>query len=136
VKQFFSSFRFLVGLWAVIVVVWLFALYYNLFFLIWWFDIPLHFLGGVWACLFVRYVYVRCGLELQGNGNKIALFVFFVSSVMLIGVAWEFYEFIFDRYIYLAGYTRLAGVYENTLKDLFFDFIGAVVGYFISNHKV
>ena len=114
-KQFFSSFRFLVGLWAVIVVVWLFALYYNLFFLIWWFDIPLHFLGGVWACLFVRYVYVRCGLELQGNGNKIALFVFFVSSVMLIGVAWEFYEFIFDN----------MGSLSDTMADLFLDLAGA-----------
>jgi len=131
-KTIFNSFISVFVLWAVIVTAWLVGLYYNLFFAIWWYDIPLHFLGGMWTLLLARYVYRRSGLEIQGGGNKIALFIFFISFVLLVGVLWEFYEFISDRYIFLSGYTHLPGVYEDTLKDLFFDFAGAVTGFLLT----
>ena len=52
-----------------------------------------------------------------------------IGLVALVGVGWEFFEFIWDRFIWHAGFTYLPGIYEDTLSDLFFDLLGGATGF-------
>ena len=81
-----------------------------------------HFLGGVWVASLM--------FCLMRNGSS-PTFLYILGFVAFIGVGWEFFEFILDRYITMAGYTYLPGVYEDTLSDLFFDLFGGSFAYIL-----
>ena len=112
------------GVWAV-------TLAYGFHFEYWWVDVILHFLGGLWTFVLARYIAARYGLEISGRGKNLAALVLFISFVALVGVAWEWFEFFYDRYVFHTGFTYLPGVFEDTLADLFFDLFGALVGFLL-----
>ena len=119
--------------WVVIMTLWLFGLWIGLPYRLWWFDVVTHFIGGAWALGFFLFLSRWTGVSLFGEGNArwIAEYGALVGSVMMIGVFWEFGEFIADRYIFETGFTYLGGVFEDTLIDLFMDFLGASAGFLI-----
>ncbi|MBI4085675.1 MAG: hypothetical protein HY433_00280 [Candidatus Liptonbacteria bacterium] len=107
----------------------IFGWYYTVF----WFDIPMHIMGGVFiGALFVYLFRVR------HNFLKTESFLTFVilgvGFTVLVGVLWEFYE-LFTDVLIIKRYSILnapGGIHFDTLKDLFNDIVGGAiaVGFF------
>ena len=105
------------------------AIYFRLYYLFWWLDILHHFLGGLWLVLFFNFSIKHFKIMLTGDWRAAAFFLTLIGLVALVGVGWEFFEFIWDRFIWHAGFTYLPGIYEDTLSDLFFDLLGGATGF-------
>ena len=89
------------------------ALQFYWYYSITYFDMLMHFLGGVWAGLFFIYVfYVR--KEVLNSLFYIILFVLF------IGILWEFFEF------FMGTIARDSFDTGDTLSDIFFDLLGGL----------
>ena len=90
----------------------------NLYDLIWWIDIPQHFLGGLWVGLACLWLFAVARRPIPG---LLTLFL----MVFAIGIAWEIYEYVFGisygpMYVY------------DTAKDLLMDCVGALCAYAIA----
>jgi len=96
------------------------AMYFSWYWTLPWFDIPMHFLGGFWAFLFLNYLYLFTPL-----GKIASPAIFLVSGLIFIGLAWEIFEFVFDRIGELGVITI-----RDSIKDLIFDFLGGGAAYF------
>ena len=97
----------------------------NLYYELWWLDIPMHILGGfLFGLLSIdMYRYMAHENNKLNFNLKLNLYhvLFFVFS---IGVLWEIYEYIMGVYgIYLWGGPI------DTVKDIFDDLIGAAIAY-------
>lgn len=97
---------------------------------IWWFDMPMHFLGGIflgflalWFCSFL-FPRVFSQVSLATGASVVLAFVLFVGGL------WEGFEFLVDHYTVLRGFNFL-----DTISDLCFDVAGgtAVLVYLIFN---
>lgn len=85
----------------------------------WWFDIPMHILGGAVIAFFIVYGYKLLSLEEKSKGLT---FLSLVLSVFFVGVVWEVYEYVIDLM-----YTHLGWDPIDTGKDLIDDVIGASI---------
>jgi hypothetical protein len=85
-----------------------------------WFDMLMHFLGGVFVALAVGSVLTG---YLKNAENK-KVFWIILTSVLVVGLGWEVFEFSVQEIVKVTG---LADV-PDSLSDLFFDAIGAAVG--------
>ncbi|NCN52854.1 hypothetical protein GW950_00115 [Candidatus Wolfebacteria bacterium] len=93
-----------------------------------WLDIPLHFLGGVMVTAFFFYFLDKYPEVFDVRKNYLISLLFTASFIMLIGVLWEFYEFVADyiqRNILNSGLMEMQ--LEDTLFDLFNDLIGGIL---------
>jgi len=99
------------------------------FYSIWWIDTPMHLAGGAWTALFAIYIYNKY-FDFQKNKLFFQLIII-LSSVALIGVFWEFYEFILDVIIFkkYLFYNEPGYILFDTLKDLFNDLVGALISF-------
>ncbi len=79
---------------------------------IWYFDMIMHFLGGVWLSLAIIYFSPPQKADLS-YALKVLLAVF------AIGFGWEIFEVLIDRFITQDIFNLL-----DTLSDLFFDVSG------------
>lgn len=82
-----------------------------------WFDMMMHFLGGVWVAMFFLYVF-------KAPSTFARKFWVVISSVLVVGILWEVFEF---------GMGSIAGDAFNvrdTLSDIFFDLAGGCVAIF------
>jgi hypothetical protein len=80
-----------------------------------WLDLPMHFLGGLWAGLAVTW-----GLRLLlGRASFLAV----LAGIVTVGVTWELYE-------YMVGFQREANYALDTAIDLCLDSLGGVFGFF------
>lgn len=122
-KSIFESPRFIFLFLLLILISWGIVLYFRLYYIFWWLDMAHHFLGGLWLVLFFKFLFKRLGAD-PG-------FLKLLGTVAVVGILWEFAEFVWDRFIWRSGFTYLAGTYEDTLSDLFFDLIGGVVGFLL-----
>ena len=96
------------------------------FFLYWiysWFDIMMHFLGGMivvlssfWFFFQSRYVHL--------NQNIHNIIFVAISSIIFIGIGWEIFEIII-------GVPVIGDFVLDTITDLVMDVIGASVATFI-----
>jgi hypothetical protein len=105
------------------------SFYYDWFYSIWWLDTPTHLIGGAWTALFAIYIYNKY-FDFQKNKLIFKLIVI-LSSVALVGIFWEFYEFIMDviilkKYLF---YNEPGYILFDTLKDLFNDLVGALIAF-------
>ncbi|KKW25050.1 MAG: hypothetical protein UY67_C0001G0052 [Candidatus Kaiserbacteria bacterium GW2011_GWA2_52_12] len=98
------------------------ALAQDLFFRLWWFDIPMHLLGGVWAGYAVIWV-------LQRKGWGVSL-VHAVVGAFAIGVAWELFEYFWDM-----PRSPFMSYPLDTAKDLLMDILGGVVAYLSTRRR-
>jgi len=96
--------------------------WYNKYF---FFDIIVHFSGGVWV-IFTAFVFLPA---LRQNLNLMSKTKFVLSLAFLalfIGVLWEIFEFSIDRYV-LFRWDFIPGVQGSpldTLLDLIIDALG------------
>lgn len=105
-----------------------------------WFDMAMHAAGGFTiGILFVVLMRQIAPEVFQLHKGIIALFA--ISFAALVGVSWEFYEFLYDISIGTRGYDKLVQMGAvDTLSDLVFDLLGnalAILLYFIKKpmHK-
>ena len=95
---------------------------------IWWLDIVLHFLGGLWIALFAFWFlfgYKNYSIDIISPG---ILFVGLISFAVFAGVLWEFFEFSWDYFIAGPyGQIQAQRNLPDTMSDLFFDLAGALV---------
>ncbi len=86
-----------------------------------WFDMPMHFLGGVFLGLSLSYVFKKFKLV----GENISLIKFSLLVILftfIIGALWEGYEYIVQFYTHAS----LANPIDS-LSDLFFDIVGGIL---------
>lgn len=87
-----------------------------------WFDMLMHFLGG----LFLAFVGGAVLSKVIKNASRTKIFVLLLSFVLIVGLGWEVFEFSVQEIIKITG---LADI-PDSLSDLLFDMIGCVVGAF------
>lgn len=136
---YFKSWMFVFVFWVVVVGTWVIGLIYYLPFKYWWFDVSVHFLGGLWVLSLLVAIKNYYKINIVGANNFIVSLLVLIGLVVLVGVTWEFSEFIADRYVFKTGFTHMRGVYEDTLSDLFMDIIGGAFGaliYLLNKNKI
>ena len=84
---------------------------------IWWFDMPMHFLGGYFLGLLMLLVIAYTDKQ-SSNREKI---IITLLGVFAIGMMWEGYEYAIQI---LTG-SNLANPLDST-ADLFFDMAGGI----------
>lgn len=97
----------------------------------WWFDIPMHFLGGFWVALTAVALISNFQFPISKefiNQKFLSFVIVILSLVALIGVFLEFSEFIYDIIFSSKGYFGIMQVgVGDTIGDLFFDLLGGLV---------
>lgn len=98
------------------------ALYFFWYWSIWWYDIPMHFLGGLWVggMAFLTYGYIPAFSRFRDRRGIYAYIVPFIA-VLAIGALWEVFEFSLDTFITLQQNDVL-----DTISDLGMDIAGAL----------
>lgn len=114
----------LIGLIAVVNGV---ALYWHLYFYVWWLDIPMHMLGGMWVALFALSSYYRLTNVSTKDTSPLFVFAFAVAITMIVGLSWELFEFSAQTFIERAHVFDIG----DTLSDLVNDLIGALIASFV-----
>lgn len=116
-----------------------------------WFDIPMHFFGGYVMGLLGLAIFGWILLRLdirpkrlisgQYQGSTLARFfleaVFVIGFAMIVGVAWEWYEFIFDQ-LRIAFSLHAAPAQmglADTMDDLLNDTLGATLAWLLWREK-
>lgn len=98
------------------------ATYWHLFFYIWWLDIPMHVLGGLWVALFVLTSYYSSSSIKEKEHSPLFVLAFAIAITLVVGLFWELYEFGVDHAVGDTG-----GGLADTLKDLTDDLVGALL---------
>jgi hypothetical protein len=100
-----------------------------------WFDIPMHFSGGVAVALLTLAIWDLCIEKVNFQKSvgafwrQVILAVLVLGVVALVGIAWEWYEFAFDQ-IALVAYPNLPPAQtslSDTMADLALDLLGGLV---------
>ena len=82
-----------------------------------WFDIPMHFLGGLSIAISYSKLIKYLEKEKIINKTPVEIFpVFIISFVVLTAVLWEFCEFILDLFL-----SCLKPIFSKNSKALFLD---------------
>ncbi|MEK7632323.1 MAG: hypothetical protein AAB473_00850 [Patescibacteria group bacterium] len=105
-----------------------------------WFDVPMHFFGGyvmallglaVWGWILLHVEIRTKTLAFSPYARLILEGVFVVGFALLVGVAWEWYEFLFDQFA--TSFVQKFGVAQmglpDTMDDLLNDTIGALTAW-------
>lgn len=85
---------------------------------IWYFDMPMHFLGGLWLGLALIWFFKIKDISLKS-------IFYLILGVLLIGVLWEVFEIIIDKIITGNLFNTL-----DTISDIFFDLAGGTFAIF------
>lgn len=98
----------------------------------WWFDILMHILGGVVISLFILWFYSTIDDRGITESPEILVFTLSISSIILIGLFWELFEFTTDAFnrpaLIAKGFAAVQTGVVDTLSDLLSDILGALIG--------
>ncbi|MAF59357.1 hypothetical protein CL631_00745 [bacterium] len=92
-----------------------------------WFDILVHFLGGLWATLISLWFFFESGyVKVKRRVRNISLVAFF--TIFFVAIGWEVFEF-------LAGVPIVGDFAVDTTIDLIIGTLGALMAwiYYTSN---
>lgn len=97
-----------------------------------WLDMPMHFFGGFLIAMFFIWLNLRFKIlndyPIAKLPNYLITVLITLSFVSLIGVLWEFQEFLYDIFISSkVSNTILQLNAADTIKDLFFDLFGGII---------
>ncbi|MFC1720666.1 hypothetical protein ACFL0K_00185 [Patescibacteria group bacterium] len=124
-----KTFALLAALLYVILTLHLLALYFYWYWMFWWYDILLHFLGGLWlggtALWFLQYVKEK-------PMSRFKQYMFPVAMVILIGLGWELFEFSLDTFVIFQTNDII-----DTISDLWMDVAGSLTAtiFMIKNYN-
>ena len=104
---------------------------YFLYWKLWWFDMVLHFLGGLWITLGGYYIFSLSGYFKKISPDKKWVFVLPLLALVFAGSAWEIFE-------YLLGIIPIKGYVFDTCLDLAMDILGGGLACFFiaKNHAL
>lgn len=85
---------------------------------IWYFDMPMHFLGGFWIGLVLFWL-----LPLEKMSFKLVFEI--ILGVLLAGFLWEIFEILVDKSISQNPFNCL-----DTMSDICFDLAGGISAVF------
>jgi hypothetical protein len=112
---------------TVVVFIWCINMLANAFYwysAMWWFDIPMHVLGGVFLALVAGALWFDRLVRLAPHDALVILLLF----VVIVGLGWECFEYGVQA---LIKGKQLAHV-PDSIKDLLMDTIGGTIGaYFV-----
>lgn len=91
---------------------------FHLYYSIWWFDVFMHFTGGVWLGLVFVWFLNKRGQPLDLN---FSLIIKASAWILLVGVGWEVFEYYFINYVAQNGFDRF-----DTISDLLLDLSGGL----------
>lgn len=94
---------------------------YSLYYHLWWYDVIMHLLGGFAIALLAGYLFFM--REWRWKRDMRDLFTITLSSILIVGTAWEVFEYFVDTYLTLREYGL-----ADTGWDYMNDVIGALVG--------
>jgi len=112
-----------------ILVLHLFGIGLDLYHVIWWYDIPMHIFGGAWVTLLFFHFFCQTFLIVDFKKILPAIIIT-LGFVALVGVLWEFYEYLSDVYIlkvHALYYAPNPITLPDTMKDLLDDLIGGTI---------
>ena len=96
------------------------AMKFHWYYSVPWFDMLMHFLGGLWLGLAFIWLYPAGTSYLK-----------IIAGVLLVGVFWEIFELVIHQY-----FLRESFDLPDTLSDLFFDMLGGGVAvFYLINQK-
>ena len=104
------------------------ALVLFLYWIVDWFDILMHFLGGLTIGIAAIYFFYYSGI-FKLHTDKL-FYVFFVTlgSVLVVGLSWELWEI-------FVGFTDVLNDQVDTITDIFFDIIGGFTAFLYFKSK-
>lgn len=105
-----------------ILTIW-FGIEKGLYGLVWWWDIPAHFLGGVWVGLFAAWF-------LQKYRRKFSVLTC-VAAAFAAGIVWELFE-----YHAGIGGSAFMDYWSDTIKDMILDMLGGASAAFIARFEM
>lgn len=94
-----------------------------------WYDIMMHLLGGFWIGIVVIYIFFVSGYFSLPKENRLLVFLFTLSAVLVVGLGWELWEL----------FARLTDVFEDkvdTIMDVIVDFIGGALAFIYSKKYI
>lgn len=93
----------------------------------WWFANVMHFVGGFYAFFFVRTCFLYTKSRHQISAPPATEIMLFIAGALIMGVFWEWYQLLFDRYrVFIEGLPSLM-TYADNIGDLFIDTLGAMI---------
>lgn len=93
----------------------------------WWVANNFHFFGGIYAFFFIKFVFDSTRKYHKTEAALLMKVVIFTGGALILGVLWEWYEFIFIyRHKTLVSFPGAITVYFDTMTDLMFDLLGAL----------
>ncbi len=96
---------------------------------IWWFDLMMHFLGGLWLGLFFVWYDYKNFVQLYFNKKNFLHLIYFV---LFIGIAWEVYEILVNII-----FAQNPFDFIDTFTDVVADTLGGIVAFvFLKNLKI
>jgi hypothetical protein len=104
----------------------------HLYFTVYWFDIPMHFLGGLTMGFLALFIFFTSGYVpplSRIKDNRCAVFVVVVSFTLVIGLGWELWEI-------FVGFSDVMKDQGDTMLDLVMDFFGALAAFYYSKTKI
>jgi len=97
------------------------ALRFHLYWTLGWFDIMMHFLGGVWVAFAALWCLLFFPYHGERVSNRLWLYGITLGATLVVGVLWEVFEYLFG--IAILG----DGAYAvDTTLDLTMDLLGAL----------
>jgi hypothetical protein len=117
------SLRFIIPFLIFIIAVHALALVNYWYWTYQWFDVPMHFFGGIWVAM----VFFWLRQKTRADYDKFWTLINCLGFVVLIGVLLEFAEFLYDVFISSRGYFGFLQLgAADTVGDLFFDLLGGL----------
>lgn len=106
---------------AALAVVQLFAVFFSLYWVYHWLDIPMHIFGGLVVALGYLAFVERFELPRTASGLNATLL-----ATLVVGLGWEAYELV------TGAFFRDVAPLGDTMLDLLMDLVGAALGYAIA----
>ncbi|OGY57018.1 MAG: hypothetical protein A2Y84_02175 [Candidatus Colwellbacteria bacterium RBG_13_48_8] len=93
-----------------------------------WIDIPVHFLAGILTAAVFYWFFQMFPSHFDPARNFVITLILVLGWAALVGVAWEFTEFIYDWLVitYVFPWQPLQFGLKDTIGDLLFDLLGAL----------
>jgi hypothetical protein len=113
----------------------------GVYWLYYWYDIPVHFLGGLAAGVLGFDIWYFFVSELQVKKRWMRpwmiRFMFTMGIVSIIGIGWELHEFVLDfarSIVHGVKIVRQPSI-ADTMLDFVMDLSGGFVAYVITGHR-
>lgn len=94
-----------------------------LYFFYWWFDLLLHFLGGVWVAVSFLWLYFYSNILGKPSLERRRIFLATIVAFLVVAVGWEIFEIAIGQILEDPNYVF------DTVTDIIIGGLGAFVAY-------